>query len=429
MTPIWAVVTYLLLNGIAEGRKGFGPGEQDWGFVKVRPGAHMFWWLYYVTPPSGEKVNVYERPLVIWLQGGPGASSTGYGNFEELGPIDIEGNKRNYTWVNDYNVMFIDNPVGSGFSYAETSSAFVTTNRQIADDLLKCMQAFLDKFPGFRKVPTYVVAESYGGKMAAELGFLWYNAQKNGSISSNLKGVALGDSWISPMDSVFSWAPFLLSTGMIDRGGVRAIEKAATETQKAVDEGRWRDATNLWSETEGVIMLVTGGIDFYNILEKRLALAPNSRFFPGIHPRVDRDEILNRLMNNEVREALGLNNSWGQQSSQVFQTLAGDFMKPVINIVQQLRNETNLEVFVFSGQLDLIVATLGTVEWVERMLENTEGWRTALRKPLVIGKVIEGYLKEYKNFKMYWINRAGHMVPRDNPSATAAMLKHLTTPK
>lgn len=40
-------------------------------------------------------------------------------------------------------------------------------------------------------------------------------AQKAGTIKSNLKGVALGDAWISPIDSVMTWAPFLLSTVII----------------------------------------------------------------------------------------------------------------------------------------------------------------------------------------------------------------------
>ena len=34
-------------------------------------------------------------------------------------------------------------------------------------------------------------------------------AIKDGSVSSNFKGVALGDSWISPMDSVNTWGPFM----------------------------------------------------------------------------------------------------------------------------------------------------------------------------------------------------------------------------
>lgn len=64
--------------------------------MNVRPKSHMFWWLYYTT---ADAITYYEKPLVIWLQGGPGASSTGYGNFEEIGPLDRNLKHRNHTWV------------------------------------------------------------------------------------------------------------------------------------------------------------------------------------------------------------------------------------------------------------------------------------------------------------------------------------------
>jgi serine carboxypeptidase 1 len=47
--------------------------DEDWGYVTVRKGAHMFWWLYGMT----DKAKRPAAPLVMWLQGGPGASSTG----------------------------------------------------------------------------------------------------------------------------------------------------------------------------------------------------------------------------------------------------------------------------------------------------------------------------------------------------------------
>lgn len=53
-------------------REGFGPTDQEWGYVTVRDGAHMFWWLHYTTATS----DPTEKPLLIWLQGGPGGSST-----------------------------------------------------------------------------------------------------------------------------------------------------------------------------------------------------------------------------------------------------------------------------------------------------------------------------------------------------------------
>jgi vitellogenic carboxypeptidase-like protein len=67
-------------------------------------------------------------PTIIWLNGGPGSSSQ-LGNLMELGPFwvtrpttsnatyDIIRN--NFTWVKDYNVLFVDQPVGTGLSYAD----------------------------------------------------------------------------------------------------------------------------------------------------------------------------------------------------------------------------------------------------------------------------------------------------------------------
>ena len=65
--------------------------------MKVRPASYMFWWLYYTT--NANVSSYYDKPLIIWLQGGPGASSTSYGNFEELGPLDADLRPRNFSWV------------------------------------------------------------------------------------------------------------------------------------------------------------------------------------------------------------------------------------------------------------------------------------------------------------------------------------------
>lgn len=168
----------------------------------------MFYWLYYTTA----NVSTYtDRPLVIWLQGGPGASSTGYGNFEELGPLDLDNNERDFTWVKDVNVLFIDNPVGSGFSYVDSSKYLTTDNKMIADDLVTLMKGFYKKHPEFKTVPLHIFCESYGGKMAAEFALELDRAIKKGEIESNLKSVGLGDSWIAPIVSVYSWAPLLLN--------------------------------------------------------------------------------------------------------------------------------------------------------------------------------------------------------------------------
>lgn len=79
----------------------------------------------------------------MYMQGGPGGSSTGFGNFGEIGPYDVDLNPRNTTWVQVANVLFVDNPVGTGYSYVDEDSAYTTNVDQIAQDLLTLFSAFL----------------------------------------------------------------------------------------------------------------------------------------------------------------------------------------------------------------------------------------------------------------------------------------------
>lgn len=101
----------------------------------------MFWWLY--ETPGNIRSPSNGKPLVIWLQGGPGASSTGFGNFGEIGPLNVNLEVRNQTWLRHANLLFIDNPVGTGYSYVTADSAYVTDNAQIATDLIALIKAFI----------------------------------------------------------------------------------------------------------------------------------------------------------------------------------------------------------------------------------------------------------------------------------------------
>ena len=114
----------LVLHFLQTGESKSPIPSEAWGYVEVRNDAFMFWWLYGVqTSDPMERVH---KPLVLWFQGGPGASSTGYGNFEEIGPLDVNLKQRNSTWTKEANVLFVDNPVGCGFSYVDEPGALTT---------------------------------------------------------------------------------------------------------------------------------------------------------------------------------------------------------------------------------------------------------------------------------------------------------------
>uniref|UniRef100_A0A1B0CH68 Serine carboxypeptidase n=2 Tax=Lutzomyia longipalpis TaxID=7200 RepID=A0A1B0CH68_LUTLO len=134
-------------------------------------------------------------------------------------------------------------------------------------------------------------------------------------------------------------------------------------------------------------------------------------------------------MNTQVRKALNVPKKyvWGSQRQSVFAALSGDFLKPAVDTVERLLNETDVMVAVVTGQLDLIVATPGTLRWVERLnWSGKQSFQNSDRKAIVVNSIHEGYAKKYDNLSLYWILRAGHMVPRDNPGAMTHILRSVT---
>lgn len=80
-------------------------------------------------------------------------------------------------------------------------------------------------------------------------------------------------------------------------------------------------------------------------------------------------------------------------------------------LVEVVLNTTSLKVFVYSGQLDVIVETIGTVKWVDNLQwPNKNNYIATERRALKFENFVEGFVKSVDNFAMYWVNRAGHSV-------------------
>ncbi|THG09930.1 hypothetical protein TEA_021005 [Camellia sinensis var. sinensis] len=90
--------------------------------------------FYYFIESERDPVT---DPLVLWLTGGPGCSGFSALVYE-IGPLlfDVESwtgqlpslRVNKYSWTKVANIIFIDQPVGTGFSYARTSAGYNTSD-------------------------------------------------------------------------------------------------------------------------------------------------------------------------------------------------------------------------------------------------------------------------------------------------------------
>lgn len=97
------------------------------GYLTVGKNNSALAFTFYGKKGVTESGQLRNYPTVLWLNGGPGSSSQ-LGNLQEIGPLlikrdfDVKVILNNYTWANNYNLLFIDQPVGTGLSYADTSN-------------------------------------------------------------------------------------------------------------------------------------------------------------------------------------------------------------------------------------------------------------------------------------------------------------------
>lgn len=84
--------------------------------------------------------------------------------------------------------MIQDNPVGTGYSYAEDNSSFVKNDVEAANDLTTLLMELFNKNEILQKSPLFIVAESYGGKFAATLGLAAVKAIEAGKLKLKLGG-------------------------------------------------------------------------------------------------------------------------------------------------------------------------------------------------------------------------------------------------
>ncbi|KAA0037294.1 serine carboxypeptidase-like 51 [Cucumis melo var. makuwa] len=443
------VSSSLFQFGISDTSRKSGDGNEEWGYVQVRPKAHMFWWLY--RSPFRVKDASKPWPTILWLQGGPGGSGTGFGNFLEIGPLDSNLKPRTSTWLRKADLLFVDNPVGTGYSFVESLGQFAKSDWDAADDMTTLLTKLSNNTINLNNTPFYIFAESYGGKFAVTLALSLLRSIRAGHLKLNLQGVALGDSWISPEDFTFSWGPLLHDLSRIGSIAHQISNQLASEISDQIKKGMYENATLLWSSFENFILAKSNRVDFYNfmldldldpVISTTKSLESNSinsvrlkgrksSFFGYKNYKPGGEGNLEALMNGPIKQKLKIippDVTWGGQSDKVLEFFTAEFMKPRIKEVDELLAQ-GVNVTIYNGQVDLICSTKGAEAWINKLKWNgLKSFLNTQRTPLFCGKEkgTKGFTRSHQNLNFYWILGAGHFVPVDQPCVTLNMVGAIT---
>ena len=119
-----------------------------------------------------------------------------FGLFVETGPYVVNeagdsATKREFAWTNDYHVIFIDQPVGTGFSFTDDDQGYARNESDVANDMFECLQQFFTLFPQYQRNKFYLTGESYAGKYIPAIGYKIH--QEKAVAKMNFFGAIIGD--------------------------------------------------------------------------------------------------------------------------------------------------------------------------------------------------------------------------------------------
>ncbi|CAK4239185.1 unnamed protein product [Aphanomyces euteiches] len=159
------------------------------GYVKLpnKLDAHYFY-LFFESRDKPET-----DPLVLWLNGGPGASSM-LAFLTENGPCSYNP----YSWTSNANVIWVDQPVGVGFSYGRLPEDYDHTLDDVANNMYLFLQGWLKEHPSFAGRPFFITGERFAGHYGPIIAAKLLTRQPaNDEIAIPLQGVAIGNGWTS----------------------------------------------------------------------------------------------------------------------------------------------------------------------------------------------------------------------------------------
>ncbi|ODV93791.1 hypothetical protein PACTADRAFT_45943 [Pachysolen tannophilus NRRL Y-2460] len=401
---------------------GIDKVDQYAGYLDVEnDDKHFFYWFFE------SRNDPKNDPIILWLNGGPGCSSL-TGLFFELGPSSITQELKPkinpFSWNSNASIIFLDQPVGVGFSYSSSDKRIGSTDAA-GKDVYAFLELFFLKFPQYSKNKFHIAGESYGGHYVPKFASEIISHQDR---SFDLTSVLIGNGMVDPKSQFKSYKPMACG-----EGGYKQVisDEDCINLEKMIP--RCDALSNLCYKYQSAFTCIPAmaycskvfdpysktGLNMYDI---RVPCDPDTKLcYKDI-------EFVDQYLNlPQVQDALGVEvDEFTSCSDQVGVSFAltGDSFKPFQGYVAELLAK-DIPVLIYSGDKDYICNWLGGHFWTEELewdgeflfrADDFKKWNTLNENQDA------GLVKSASNFTFLRVFDAGHMVPYDKPANALDML-------
>ncbi|KAI2465142.1 putative carboxypeptidase S1 [Annulohypoxylon bovei var. microspora] len=418
-------LSFIKNSGVCETTPGV---NQYSGYITVGENMNMWFWFFEA------REDPQKAPLVAYLDGGPGAASE-YGLFTQIGPCHFVNNETEpslnpYAFNNYANMLYIDQPIGVGFSYGNET---VNSTKAAAPLVWNFLQAFYDNFPEYENHDFGVVTESYGGHYAPE--FVRYILDQNAAVARgdlqgeeiNIVAVAIHNGWFDAEIQEKAGIEYMYNNSYRQIINESFHDELLNRYDMIVKPALDLCATNGTNDNcYAAYNSYSSQLDFPMLAVFREE-SPDGYYLGDIRVPYSRPSSTHvaYLQRPDIQKALGARVNYTDQAGEIGFFYSGDdarsFLGQLSDVVQ-----SGVKVLSWTGDADYVSNWYGTldvahaVEW-----SGKEMFASKTLEPYTLNGVEKGTFKAVDNFIFMRVYEAGHNVPFYQPELSLQVFKQL----
>ncbi|RIB08408.1 Alpha/Beta hydrolase protein, partial [Gigaspora rosea] len=406
------------------------PGLPDNADLKMHAGhitldqntnSNIFFWLMHNR-------HIAEKPkLIIWLNGGDMD-----GVFLESGPWRINNDQTlrliDGAWNEYANVLYVDQPIGTGFSFANSNS-YLHNVTQIPDQFLLFLDKFFEIFPEYAKDEMYLAGESFAGTFIPYIAsaILKRNSERKSSVNLryNFKGIAIGNGWIDPIAQYNAYYTFALEHNLLDEEH-KTLAKDQLDICMKSQKEKVRIHLN---ECEKILQLILINSQKETCINQ-YDIRDHSDSFPscGMSWPYELETVSTYLRRSDVIGAIHASAQqigWIECNNGVGRGFDNDPSPPSVQLLPSILKQ--IDVLLYAGDQDLICNRKGLEDMIKELEWNgAKGFQVDFlnltEKPWLVNDKPAGYMLSERNLTYVVVHDASHMISYDKPGASMALM-------
>ena len=373
---------------------------------------HSFFWLVR-EPYRREDL----RPLMIWLNGGPGVSSMD-GMIMENGPFKVNNDgtallDNPFGWYKLVDMVYVDQPFGTGFSFA---TRYLTSSEECARAMRTFLFQFTAIFPEYQGREIWLAGESYAGVYLPYLAHEILRYQQ-----FRLGGLIIGSGWLDPPTQYASQIEYAFQKGLLPEKMKAEFNEMANSCDRSLS------AANFQVVSDSTCEQISGNVlarnkeylnakDYFNAYNVLVRGAANGMDWPedvdGVHSYLRRDDVVKALNAHMANDK-----PWSESNDKVLEALNSDPVAPPIKLIPDLLQKT--KIVLFTGDADFLCNYIG----LENTIRKLNGYKEVAMRRWMVNQKEMGYGFSRDNLSYISVYNGSHMLGYDQPVAAIEILR------